>query len=93
MGLYEYMILDETEQWNSLWQNGTFLTQRFEPKKKFSLYALYDFFVEVQLDPKVDKIVGKVHFKTGETLDKDSGLSWSGEMLKFDCFKSNNLNC
>ncbi len=73
MGLYEYMMLDENEQWNVLWQNGTFLTHRFELEKKFSLYALYDFFVEVELDPITDTIVGKVHFKTGETLDKYSG--------------------
>lgn len=67
------MMLDEAEQWNDLWQNGSFLTHRIESNKKFSLYALYDFFVEVELDPSTDKIVGKVHFKTGETLDKYSG--------------------
>jgi len=73
MGLYEYMLLSENEQWNDLWQNGTFLTHRIEPFNKFSLYALYDFFVEVELDPATDTIMGKSQFKTGNILDKYAG--------------------
>ena len=73
MGLYEYMMLDETEQWNTLWDSGTFLTHRLEPNKKFTLYALFDFFVEVELNIYTQKIVGKGQFKTGKTLDKYSG--------------------
>ena len=73
MGLYEYMMLTDEEQWNNLWKNGTFLTHHIEPKQKFSLYALYDFFVEVELDFRTDKIIGKGHFKSGETLDKYAG--------------------
>ena len=67
------MLLSENEQWNDLWQNGTFLTHRIEPYNKFSLYTLYDFFTEVELDPETDRIIGKKHFKTGETLDKYAG--------------------
>ena len=26
MGLYEYMLISETDQWNDLWQNGIYLT-------------------------------------------------------------------
>ncbi len=73
MGLYEYMMLDEAEQWNCLWQNATFLTHRIELNKKFTLYALYDFFVEVELDGTNDTIVGKAQFKTGLVLDKYAG--------------------
>ncbi|WP_036153876.1 hypothetical protein [Maribacter forsetii] len=73
MGLYEYMMLSDTNQWNDLWQNGTFLTHHIGPKQKFSLYALYDFFVEVELDVNTNKIVAKGHFKTGETLDRYAG--------------------
>ena len=73
MGLYEYMLLSENEQWDELWRNGTFLTHRIGPYNKFSLYALYDFFAEVELDPVTDRIIGKKHFKTGETLDKYAG--------------------
>ena len=73
MGLYEYMILSEEEQWNDLWQNGIFLTNFKAIDCKFSLYALYDFFVEVELDPITDKIVSKGHFKSGHSLDKYAG--------------------
>ncbi len=61
------MMLDQAEQWNNLWQNCTFLTHQIKLDKKFSLYDLYDFFVEVELDPCTYKIVGKGYFKTGET--------------------------
>jgi hypothetical protein len=73
MGLYDYMMLDEAEQWKVLWDKGTYLTHYLEANEKCNLYALFDFFVEVELDPKTDKIVGKEHFKDGHLLDKYSG--------------------
>lgn len=73
MGLYEYMMLSEDEQWNDLWQNGEFITHFKAINCKFSLYALYNFYVEVELDQETDRIVGKVHFKEGHTLDKYAG--------------------
>ncbi|WP_300025021.1 hypothetical protein [uncultured Maribacter sp.] len=73
MGLYEYMMLTEDEQWNDLWQIGIFLPHHTGHKEKFSLYALYDFFVEVELDLNTNKMIAKGHFKTGETLDKYAG--------------------
>ncbi|QLG46030.1 hypothetical protein [Costertonia aggregata] len=73
MGLYEYKLLDDTEQWNLLWDKGTFLIHCIEVDKKYSLYALYNFFVEVELDNETSRIIAKKHFKTGGTLDKYSG--------------------
>ncbi|MDV7138237.1 hypothetical protein R3X28_05085 [Maribacter sp. TH_r10] len=73
MGLYEYMMLSDTEQWSDLWENGTFLTHHIEADKKYALYALYDFFVEVELHCRTDKIIGKNHFKTGKLLDRYAG--------------------
>lgn len=73
MELYEYMMLDDTEQWNNLWQNATFLTHYKAIDCKFSLYALYDFYVEVRLDPVTDKAIDKKQFKAGDTLDKYAG--------------------
>lgn len=73
MGLYEYMMLSEIAQWSDLWENGQFLTNRKYRYKKYSLYALHDFFVEVELDPFTDKILIKRHFKTGETMNKYIG--------------------
>ncbi|WP_405247847.1 hypothetical protein [Cellulophaga sp. Asnod2-G02] len=73
MGLYEYMMLDETEQWNVLWDKGIYLTHYLGNNEKCNLYALGDFFVEVELNHKTEKIVGKSHFKAGHLLDKYSG--------------------
>ncbi|RKR13224.1 hypothetical protein CLV91_1939 [Maribacter vaceletii] len=67
------MILLKEKQWYLLWKIGIFLTHHLEADKKFSLYALYAFFVEVELDPKTDKIIGMGHFKTGEELYKYVG--------------------
>ena len=66
-------MLEELDQWNILWENGQFLTNIKFKGKKYSLYALYDFFVEVELDPVTNKILDKVHFKTGATMDKYIG--------------------
>lgn len=73
MGLYEYMMLSDTEQWNVLWDNGTYLTNHFTSNKKINLYALFAFFVEVEYDPQTNKIIGKEHFKSGDTLDRYAG--------------------
>lgn len=73
MGLYEYMMLSETEQWNVLWDKGTYLSVRIEDGKRFNLYALFAFFIEVEYDNEGNNIVGKGHFKSGDTLDKYSG--------------------
>lgn len=73
MGLYEYMMLHEEEQWNELWANGQFITHYISAKEKLSLYALHTFFVEVELDLKTNKIIGKGNFVSGHSLDKYSG--------------------
>ena len=73
MSYYEYLILSELDQWNELWANGQFITNRKYLNRKFSLYALFDFFVEIELDTKTNKILHKIHFKTGEILNKYSG--------------------
>ncbi len=72
MGLYEYKILSEVEQWNELWENGKHLANRKYLNAKFSLYALHMFFVEVELSPN-DTIIGKREFKTGRIMDKYVG--------------------
>ncbi|MEP2240415.1 MAG: hypothetical protein ABJI22_18760 [Maribacter sp.] len=73
MGLYEYMMLSENEQWNELWKNGQFITHYIDTTQKLSLYALHAFFVEVILDQKTNKILGKGHFVSGHSMDKYAG--------------------
>ena len=69
MGLYEYMMLSDEDQWIELWANGEHLENMVCTDNKFSLYALHRFFVQVEISNK-NKIVAKKEFKTGELLDK-----------------------
>lgn len=73
MGLYDYMILSEEEQWNELWDKGEFISHYDADGRKLTLYALHRFFVEVDLSPDTGKIIGKKHFVCGKELVKYSG--------------------
>jgi len=48
------------------------LDVRLEEDKRFVLYAVNLFFVEVKYDSGVNQVVGKRAFVTGEVLDKYS---------------------
>ncbi|WP_417885053.1 hypothetical protein [Zunongwangia sp.] len=69
MTLYEFKLLPEQEQYRTLFNQGEFITYRLESKARFALYALEKFFVEVEYDPKSNKIVNKVSFVSGKKLD------------------------
>ncbi len=53
--IYEFNILSEDEQWNTLWDKEDFLTNLKLIDISFSLYAIDKFFVEVELDPVTDR--------------------------------------
>ncbi|WP_286760603.1 hypothetical protein [Salegentibacter sp. UBA1130] len=69
MTLYEFKLLPEQEQYRKLFNEGDFITYRLEPTARFSLYALDKFFVEVEYDPKSNKIIKMVSFVSGKKLD------------------------
>jgi hypothetical protein len=73
MGLYDFMILSKEEQWNELWAKGKFITNLKLIDRKYSLYALHEFFVEVELKGTTDKILGMKTFIEGDLLEKYSG--------------------
>ena len=56
MGLYEHTILSEDGQWNTLWDNGEFLTNLKLIDKSFRHYAFNKFFVELRHTSVSDKI-------------------------------------
>ncbi|WP_299159395.1 hypothetical protein [uncultured Eudoraea sp.] len=58
MTLYEYKILTEDEQYDTVFAKGRFLDIVIEGKSKFVLYALDKFFVEVIWDIEQDEIIG-----------------------------------
>ena len=69
MTLYEFKLLPEQEQYRILFKEGDFITYRLEQNSSFALYALEKFFVEVDYDPKNNKIIRMISFVRGEKLD------------------------
>ena len=48
MTLYEFRRLPEKEQYNITFNIGTFMDHSFKGDQKFSLYAVQQFFVQVE---------------------------------------------
>ena len=72
MTLYEYKMLSEDGQWDTVFSIGKFLDIVIEGNSKYVLYAKDKFFVEVEWNIENDQIVGKGQFKCGATLDRNS---------------------
>ena len=70
MTLYEYKILSEDEQYNTVFAKGKFLDIVIDGNSKFVLYAIDKFFVEVIWNIEKDEIIGLGQFKEGDSLDK-----------------------
>ena len=56
MGIYDFHILSTNDQANEAWTNGTFLCSRSNGVKKYNLYSLSDFFVEMLYDSRNNEI-------------------------------------
>jgi len=68
--LYEFKLLPEQEQYRKLFnKKGEFITYRLGPNARFALYALDKFFVEVEYNPKKNKIVKNISFLDGQKLE------------------------
>ncbi len=72
MTLYEFNLLNDTQQFNAVWDRGVYLDSVEEDGVKINIYAIDMFFVEVCYDSKSNKIVEKRSFKEGHRLDKYS---------------------
>jgi len=73
MTLYEFNILNDDDQYQTVWDNGTYLDSVTSEGIKMALYAIEQFFVEVQYDSENNKIIGLKSFKHGQLMDKYSG--------------------
>lgn len=68
--LYEFLALPNQEQYEIIFTQGSYVDWRIEKSRRFVLYAVDLFFVEVEYESEVNKVVGKRAFVTGEVLDK-----------------------
>ena len=74
MTLYQYKMLSENEQYDTVFAKGKFLDISIDGYTKYVLYALDMFFVEVIWDIAEDQIIGIGQFKEGASLDKYSNV-------------------
>ena len=74
MTLYEFLMLNDKDQWDTIWTKGKFVDIHIEGNTKLVLYAIDRFFVEVEWDVEKDEIVSKGDFKCGATLDRYSNV-------------------
>ncbi len=72
ISFYEYIALDTNQRAEELWENGGFLTNVVFDEVAYSLYSLFDFYVEVtMIENEISEITP---FKHGERLEKYLGV-------------------
>jgi len=70
MKIYDFLILGEQEQYQSVWDQGKHIDDIIVDKIHYQLYAIGDFYVEIHYSTADNKITGKLAFKAGEPLEK-----------------------
>lgn len=68
--LYQYKLLSDQDQYDLLFTQGDFLDMIIAGNSRFAVYALFNFFVEVEYNNRENKIIGLKSFVTGEIIDK-----------------------
>ncbi len=63
-------MLDEAQQFETIWSKGVFIDSLIENGYGINLYAINMFFVEVVYDAKANQILENRPFKEGHLLDK-----------------------
>ena len=57
MTLYQFKLLNVTDQAILLWGDGEMIAERYQSCYKYMLYQLYDFYTEVQFHLQQNTIV------------------------------------
>jgi len=68
------MLNDQQQYDEVLNKSGVYLDNHLSGSKRFNLYAIDRFFVEIEYNTIENKIVGLRTFKTGNLLDRYSNL-------------------
>lgn len=66
----EFNSLTQHEQYDLVFTKGDFVDYYIKKETRFSLYALYTFFVEVEYDVPRNKVVNLIAFNEGKLLDR-----------------------
>lgn len=73
MKLYEFLILSDELQYQTVWERGVHLDNILYNRIHHQLYAINDFYVEIHYSAADNKLIGKLAFKGGEVLEKYLG--------------------
>lgn len=74
MGIYDFNILTEHDKYDMVFTQGQFVDVVSEKEKKYVLYSLSNFWVEVKYDNLRNKIIGIASFVGGKTLNRYSNI-------------------
>lgn len=71
MTLYEFNLMpNDQDRYKVVFNEGSFIYSISEGNKKFALYAVNKFFVEVEYDSSLNKILNLISFREGSFLNK-----------------------
>lgn len=70
MTLYEFISLDDSLQYDLVWQLGKYVDTVEAQGKIYMLFAIDKFFVEITYNQVTNHILGKNQFEHGQHLDK-----------------------
>jgi len=70
MKLYEFISKQEQLQYQIVWEIGVHIETLNQDGIMYLLYAINDFYVEIQYNQRTNAIICKNQFKGGEHLDK-----------------------
>lgn len=74
ISLYEFLVLSDREQYYIVFNKGEFIDSQIDGNKRFALYAIDMFFVEIEYDDEINIIINKKAFVAGVILNKYSNL-------------------
>ena len=74
MTLYEFKLLDKEKQYEVTFKKGTFIDYHLETKRRFALYAVDRFFVEVEYNPEDNSMENLKSFIEGDLLERYAKL-------------------
>ena len=72
MTLQAFNKLELFKQYDLVFTQGDFLEYWFDEPKRYALYSLFMFFVEIEYNRLDNKIIGLVSFEEGKLLNKYS---------------------
>lgn len=74
--LYKIKLMPDHDQYELVFTKEDFITSPAEGSSRFFLNALYRFFVEIEYDIALNRILEKRSFITGELLNKYADLNF-----------------